>query len=209
MSAHALKEFLKQVKVDIPRGLTQREQLLELAKAAVQLWEAHRVLRCARIGQQHPSLELPAALAVFKQKSHAAGAAVTAAAEEAEKRALKKACRQLQLALHPDKTPQQLAGQQAVFVEAFKALQHAQQLVPALKTAKVVMYNCFRPGDIVRAKVMGDARSYHLSTADNSLGVVRAKSLAGVAMVPVSWQEMQCPQTKAVERRKVAKVEEA
>uniref|UniRef100_A0A383WHG6 J domain-containing protein n=1 Tax=Tetradesmus obliquus TaxID=3088 RepID=A0A383WHG6_TETOB len=134
MSAHALKEFLKQVKVDIPRGLTQREQLLELAKAAVQLWEAHRVLRCARIGQQHPSLELPAALAVFKQKSHAAGAAVTAAAEEAEKRALKKACRQLQLALHPDKTPQQLAGQQAVFVEAFKALQHAQQLVPALKT---------------------------------------------------------------------------
>jgi len=24
-------------------------------------------------------------------------------------------------------------------------------------------------------------------------------------MVPVSWQEMQCPQTKAVEKRKVAK----
>jgi exosome complex RNA-binding protein Csl4 len=46
---------------------------------------------------------------------------------------------------------------------------------------QVVMYDCFRPGDIVRAKVLslGDARSYHLSTADNSLGVVRAKSLAG------------------------------
>ncbi|KAF6253190.1 WD40-repeat-containing domain protein [Scenedesmus sp. NREL 46B-D3] len=76
---------------------------------------------------------------------------------------------------------------------------------------QVVMYDCFRPGDIVRAKVLslGDARSYHLGTADNSLGVVRAKSLAGVAMVPISWQEMQCPQTQALERRKVAKVEEA
>ncbi|WIA32779.1 hypothetical protein OEZ86_005963 [Tetradesmus obliquus] len=86
-----------------------------------------------------------------------------------------------------------------------------QQDVRTHEIDKVVMYDCFRPGDIVRAKVLslGDARSYHLSTADNSLGVVRAKSLAGVAMVPVSWQEMQCPQTKAVERRKVAKVEEA
>lgn len=45
------------------------------------------------------------------------------------------------------------------------------------------MYDCFRPGDIVRAKVisLGDARSYYLSTADNSLGVVHAKSLAGEA----------------------------
>ncbi|WIA32783.1 hypothetical protein OEZ86_005967 [Tetradesmus obliquus] len=32
------------------------------------------------------------------------------------------------------KTPQQLAGQQAVFAEAFKALQNAQQLVPALSS---------------------------------------------------------------------------
>lgn len=31
---------------------------------------------------------------------------------------------------------------------------------------------------------------------------------AGVPMVPISWQEMQCPQTKAVENRKVAKVEQ-
>lgn len=46
---------------------------------------------------------------------------------------------------------------------------------------QVVMYDCFRPGDIVRARVLslGDARSYHLTTAHNSLGVVRAKSLAG------------------------------
>lgn len=46
---------------------------------------------------------------------------------------------------------------------------------------QVVMYDCFRPGDVVRAKVLslGDARSYHLTTADNALGVVHAKSLAG------------------------------
>jgi exosome complex RNA-binding protein Csl4 len=57
---------------------------------------------------------------------------------------------------------------------------HAVHLKRAL-LLQVVMYDCFRPGDIVRAKVLslGDARSYHLSTADNSLGVVRAKSLAG------------------------------
>ena len=29
---------------------------------------------------------------------------------------------------------------------------------------------------------------------------------AGAPMVPISWQEMQCPKTKAVEKRKVAKV---
>eukprot|EP00878_Enallax_costatus_P006370 GHUV01006680.1.p1 GENE.GHUV01006680.1~~GHUV01006680.1.p1 ORF type:complete len:188 (+),score=30.42 GHUV01006680.1:418-981(+) len=85
-----------------------------------------------------------------------------------------------------------------------------QQDVRSHEIDKVVLYDCFRPGDIVRAKVvsLGDARSYFLSTADNALGVVHAKSLAGVPMVPISWQEMQCPQTKAIERRKVAKVEQ-
>lgn len=34
---------------------------------------------------------------------------------------------------------------------------------------------------------------------------VSALEVTGVPMVPVSWQEMQCPQTKAVEKRKVAK----
>jgi hypothetical protein len=45
----------------------------------------------------------------------------------------------------------------------------------------VKLYDCFRPGDIVRAKVtsLGDARTYYLSTAENELGVVYAKSMAG------------------------------
>lgn len=66
----------------------------------------------------------------------------------------------------------------------------------------------FRPGDIVRAEVLslGDARSFYLSTAKNELGVIYAQSEAGYTMVAVSWQEMQCPKTKAREFRKVAKV---
>jgi len=81
------------------------------------------------------------------------------------------------------------------------------QDVRAVEIDKVVMFDCFRPGDIVRAEVisLGDARSYYLSTAKNELGVVYAKSLAGSAMVPVSWEEMECPHTHAREKRKVAK----
>ena len=47
---------------------------------------------------------------------------------------------------------------------------------------QVELYSSFRPGDIVRAEVvsLGDARSYQLSTAKNELGVVFAKSLAGL-----------------------------
>ncbi|GAB4815329.1 hypothetical protein N2152v2_002375 [Parachlorella kessleri] len=71
--------------------------------------------------------------------------------------------------------------------------------VRATEIDKVVLSQCFRPGDIVRASVLslGDARSYYLTTAENELGA---------PMVPISWQEMQCPKTKAVEKRKVAKV---
>ncbi|DBB12766.1 hypothetical protein WJX82_000709 [Trebouxia sp. C0006] len=79
--------------------------------------------------------------------------------------------------------------------------------VRAAEIDKVQIALCFRPGDIVKAEVvsLGTSRDYYLSTAQNHLGVVYAKSLAGVPMVPVNWQEMQCPQTKAIEKRKVAK----
>ena len=53
----------------------------------------------------------------------------------------------------------------------------------------------------------GDAGGgYLLTTAENSLGVVIAKSEAGSLMVPVSWTEMQCTSSYSVEERKVAKV---
>ena len=79
--------------------------------------------------------------------------------------------------------------------------------VRAHEVDKVEIYDCFRPGDVVRAEVLslGDSRSYFLSTAKNALGVISAKSVVGAKLVPVSWQHMMCPLTKAKERRKVAK----
>ncbi|KAI9314963.1 hypothetical protein BX666DRAFT_1861761 [Dichotomocladium elegans] len=81
------------------------------------------------------------------------------------------------------------------------------QDVRAVEKDKVKIYNSFRPGDIVRAEVisLGDARSYYLSTAKNELGVIFATSVAGATMIPISWQEMQCPLTKTIEYRKCSK----
>lgn len=82
-----------------------------------------------------------------------------------------------------------------------------QQDVRQTEVDKVEIYRCFRPGDIVVAEVisLGDRHSYFLSTAKNELGVVHAEGPAGVPMLPISWQEMQCPKTKTREFRKVAK----
>ncbi|KAI8096980.1 uncharacterized protein BX664DRAFT_325327 [Halteromyces radiatus] len=81
------------------------------------------------------------------------------------------------------------------------------QDVRAAEKDKVKIYNSFRPGDIIKAEVisLGDARSYFLSTAKNELGVIFATSVAGATMIPISWQEMQCPKTKTIEYRKCAK----
>jgi len=90
--------------------------------------------------------------------------------------------------------------------EAFPGIIRAQE-VRATETDKVEIYKCFRPGDIVKAEVisLGDSRSYFLSTAKNELGVIFAKSIAGAAMIPISWEAMICPKTKMKEFRKVAK----
>ncbi|BEJ13162.1 hypothetical protein CspHIS471_0303360 [Cutaneotrichosporon sp. HIS471] len=74
---------------------------------------------------------------------------------------------------------------------------------------KVRMGECFRLGDIVKAKVisLGDARSYYLSTAANELGVVYAVSEDGNPLLPISFQEMEDPGTGRTEKRKVAKPE--
>lgn len=79
-----------------------------------------------------------------------------------------------------------------------------------LSPVQVEVYKSFRPSDIVLAKVisLGDVQSnYLLSTAENELGVVVARSEAGVQMVPISWCEMQCPRTHTKEFRKVARVQ--
>lgn len=59
-----------------------------------------------------------------------------------------------------------------------------------------------------RVLSLGEASSgYLITTAENELGVVIAKSeMSGMKMVPVSWTEMQCPKTYNKENRKIAKV---
>ncbi|XP_024940320.1 exosome complex component CSL4 [Cephus cinctus] len=80
--------------------------------------------------------------------------------------------------------------------------------VRATEKDRVEMYKSFRPGDIILARVMPmiDVHTYQLSTAENELGVVIAYSEGGASMIPISWTQMQCPKTLAVEFRKVAKV---
>lgn len=74
---------------------------------------------------------------------------------------------------------------------------------------KVRMDECVRPGDLVSALVasMGDSRSLFLSTIDERLGVIYAKSEhTKQIMKPYSWEEMIDPSTGIREKRKVAKV---
>lgn len=84
-----------------------------------------------------------------------------------------------------------------------------QRDVRAHEIDSVEIYRSFRPLDLVRAQVLslGDARSYFLSTARNDLGVILATSPAGAPMVPINWEQMQCPLTGAKEYRKVAKID--
>eukprot|EP00930_Biecheleria_cincta_P090429 TRINITY_DN79807_c0_g1_i1.p1 TRINITY_DN79807_c0_g1~~TRINITY_DN79807_c0_g1_i1.p1 ORF type:complete len:198 (+),score=37.81 TRINITY_DN79807_c0_g1_i1:28-594(+) len=73
---------------------------------------------------------------------------------------------------------------------------------------KLQMTDAFRNGDFVRAQVLalGDSRSYVLSTAvSDNLGVILAKSEAGMPLSPISWNFMKCPLTGRTEKRKVAK----
>ena len=92
--------------------------------------------------------------------------------------------------------------------EPFEGVVRRQDALGA-ENAEPDMALLFRPNDIVRCEVisLGDARSFFLSTAKPELGVVYAESVAGVPMVPVSWDRMVCPKTRVVEKRKVAKVD--
>ena len=88
-----------------------------------------------------------------------------------------------------------------------KGVYDERMFVPELVKRCSSMIN-FRPGDVVLCRIvsLGDSRRYHLSTAEPELGVVRAIcASSGVKMVPISWKEMQCPETKVKELRKCAK----
>ncbi|KAH7818546.1 putative 3'-5' exoribonuclease [Monocercomonoides exilis] len=100
-----------------------------------------------------------------------------------------------------------LSIDETVLPDPFPAIIRKQD-VRKTEIDKVEIWNCFRPGDLVRCKVisLGDTRSYFLSTAEIDLGVVYATSIAGEVMYPISWEEMECPKTKMREHRKVAKI---
>lgn len=72
---------------------------------------------------------------------------------------------------------------------------------------KLAMEACFRPGDIVKARVisLGDSKSYYLSTAEEDLGVVVARSEDGKRLQPYDWVRMIEPESGILEARKVAK----
>ena len=81
--------------------------------------------------------------------------------------------------------------------------------VRAMEKDSVLIFNSFRPGDMVRARVisLGEGPSYVLSTAGNELGVILARcDECGEMMSPVSWCEVQCNKSGVREKRKVAKV---
>eukprot|EP00331_Platyophrya_macrostoma_P022424 CAMPEP_0176453450 /NCGR_PEP_ID=MMETSP0127-20121128/29239_1 /TAXON_ID=938130 /ORGANISM="Platyophrya macrostoma, Strain WH" /LENGTH=120 /DNA_ID=CAMNT_0017842299 /DNA_START=183 /DNA_END=541 /DNA_ORIENTATION=- len=75
---------------------------------------------------------------------------------------------------------------------------------------KVRLEDCILPGDIVKAKVLsiGDTRKVFLTTEEDELGVVFARSEETRAlMIPYDWKEMICPYSGIKESRKVAKPE--
>lgn len=74
---------------------------------------------------------------------------------------------------------------------------------------KIVLEKCFIPGDIVKARVCsyGDSRKIQLSTSEDDLGVIYATcQLSGNIMLPINEEDMKCPISGVVEKRKVALV---
>lgn len=91
--------------------------------------------------------------------------------------------------------------------ENFRGIIRSQD-IRSTERDRVVVGECFKPGDIVRAQILslGDGQNYYLSTAKNNLGVVFAKSEggAGSLMYPIDWQNMLDVDTGIVEKRKNA-----
>ncbi|KAF7320431.1 Exosome complex component csl4 [Mycena kentingensis (nom. inval.)] len=85
------------------------------------------------------------------------------------------------------------------------------QDVRATDKDRVRIADSFRGGDVVRGEVisLGDSRSYYITTAKNTLGVVFGVSESGRTLVPASWAEMVDPVSGKSERRKVAKPDDA
>lgn len=90
--------------------------------------------------------------------------------------------------------------------EFFKAIIRSQD-VRSTDRDSVKTWECYQPGDIIRAVVLslGDGVSFYLSTARNDLGVVFARNEDGELLYPLDWETMVAPASGEVERRKCAK----
>ncbi|GMF03080.1 unnamed protein product [Ambrosiozyma monospora] len=94
--------------------------------------------------------------------------------------------------------------------ETFRGIIRSQD-VRSTNRDSVQTWNCFQPGDIIRAEVISleDGVNYYLSTAKNELGVILARSAntsqGGELMCAVDWEHMVGLTTGVIESRKCAK----
>ena len=100
----------------------------------------------------------------------------------------------------------QIEGQD--LVETFSGLIRSSD-IRANESDLLEIHRCFRPRDIVKAKVLslGDQRAYYLTTAEPSLGVVSCFSkTTGLSMVPLDAKTVICKETQETEERKACVV---
>ncbi|AFZ80287.1 hypothetical protein BEWA_031400 [Theileria equi strain WA] len=70
------------------------------------------------------------------------------------------------------------------------------------KNIDVIISDWFKPGDIIKAKVIyaGDGKQIILTTSEVDLGVIKAQSATGEEMTPISWKYF-LSRSGTVERR--------
>lgn len=95
-------------------------------------------------------------------------------------------------------------------MEPIKGTIRTQDIVEIEEKEIPPVHLAFRPGDLVRARIIGisdPSAGYLLSTGLNPhLGVIYGKSAAaGVPLRPFAWNEMICSHTGIKEKRKCAK----
>lgn len=92
---------------------------------------------------------------------------------------------------------------------AHKGTIRQQDIYSVEEREEPVVYNCFRPTDLVRAEVLGvgdSSTGFLLSTGTKpELGVIEGRSTAGGELLPAAWNEMVCSITGQAEPRKCAK----
>lgn len=67
------------------------------------------------------------------------------------------------------------------------------------------LQDAFRPGDIIRAKVLGDENlPYQLTTSDMDLGVIQAYCSKCGAPLDLNRRQLVCPRCRNIEQRKIS-----